>query len=117
MITVVNKYKHTPTQNDIYIGRGSVLGNPFTSIQNRQTKAEFICSTPEQSVENFRNYLSEKIKARDRKVCDELNRIYNLVKTTDVNLICFCKPKICHGDVIKEIIELKIAQKDYERKN
>jgi hypothetical protein len=32
MITVVNKYKHTPTENDVYIGRGSALGNPFTSI-------------------------------------------------------------------------------------
>ena len=30
MINVVNKYKHQPTDNDIYCARGSVLGNPFT---------------------------------------------------------------------------------------
>ena len=107
MITVVNKYKHTPTENDVYIGRGSVLGNPFTSIQNRQTKAEFICNNREDSVDNFRQYLLDKISEKDTRICDELNRIY---KMEDVNLICFCKPKSCHGDVVKEIIESKIKK-------
>jgi hypothetical protein len=34
MITVVNKYKHISGDNDVYIGCGSVLGNPFTSIKD-----------------------------------------------------------------------------------
>lgn len=29
MTTVVNKHTHTPTPNDVYIGRGSKWGNPF----------------------------------------------------------------------------------------
>lgn len=104
MITVVNKYKHTPTENDVYIGRSSVLGNPFTSIQDRQTKAEFICNNREESVESFKQYILNKIYTKDLKICDELNRIY---KMKEVNLVCFCKPKSCHGDIIKEIIESK----------
>ena len=104
MITVVNKYKHIPTENDVYIGRGSVLGNPFTSIKDKVTKAEFICEDREQSIESFREYLKLKISQKDRKICDELNRIY---KMKEVNLICFCKPKSCHGDVIKEVISAK----------
>ena len=104
MITVVNKYKHTPTENDVYIGRGSVLGNPFTSIKDRQTKAEFICENREESVESFRKYLLSKINKKDKEVCDELNKIY---KMKEVNLVCFCKPKSCHGDIIKEVIENK----------
>lgn len=105
-ITVVNKYKHSPTENDVYIGRGSVLGNPFTSIQDRQTKAEFICESREESVEMFRDYLFRKIAEKDKKICDVLNRIY---KMPEVNLVCFCKPKSCHGDIIREIIESKKA--------
>ena len=101
MIKVVNKYKHTPTENDVYIGRGSVLGNPFTSIKDKTTKAEFISDNP---IEDFQKYLEEKIAQKDKKICDELNRIY---KMEEVNLICFCKPKPCHGDVIKEIINSK----------
>lgn len=105
MITVVNKYKHTPTENDVYIGRGSVLGNPFTSIKDKQTKAEFICDSREESVESFRKYIEEKIASKDKKICDELNKIY---KMPQVNLVCFCKPKSCHGDIIKTLIESKL---------
>ena len=107
MITVVNKYKHTPTENDVYIGRGGVLGNPFTSIKDKQTKAEFICDSREESVESFRKYIEEKIASKDKKICDELNRIYKMPQS---NLVCFCAPKPCHGDVIKRIIENKLNQ-------
>lgn len=102
-ITVVNKYKHAPTENDVYIGRGSALGNPFTSIRDRNTKAEFISDAP---IEDFEIYLEQKIAEKDKKICDELNRIY---KMDEVNLLCFCKPKKCHGDIIKEVIESRKA--------
>jgi hypothetical protein len=104
MITVVNKYKHTPTENDVYIGRGSVLGNPFTSIKDRQTKAEFVCESREESIERFKEYLLEKVASKDKAVCDELNRLF---KMDTVNLVCFCKPKSCHGDEIKSLLESK----------
>lgn len=102
MITVVNKYKHIPTENDIYIGRGSILGNPFTSIKNRTTKAKYICDSREESVNSFDQYLARKIAEKDEVICNELNKIY---KMKEVNLVCFCKPKSCHGDVIKDVIE------------
>lgn len=34
MINVVNKYKHQPTDNDVYIGRGSPLGNRSIKLGN-----------------------------------------------------------------------------------
>lgn len=105
MIHVVNKYKHISSKNDIYIGRGSVLGNPFTSIKDRKTKAEFICNSSEESISSFDYFLREKIKKKDKSVCDELNRIYKLAETEDVFLVCFCKPKNCHGDIIKNIVD------------
>lgn len=104
MITVVNKYKHTPTENDVYIGRGSVLGNPFTSIKDKATLAQFVCDSREDSVESFRKYIEEKIASKDKKICDELNRIYRM---ESVNLVCFCEPKLCHGKIIKDLIESK----------
>ena len=66
MITVVNKYKHKPTEKDVYIGRGSILGNPFTSIKDRKTKAGFICNNREDSIKMFKDYLLDKIKSKDR---------------------------------------------------
>lgn len=108
IITVVNKHKHKPTDNDFFIGRGSPLGNPFTSKELSTTKAKFQCKTAEESIEKFRNDILEKIKNKDKEVCDELNRIWKHLQKKDVNLVCYCKPKICHGDIIKEIIESRI---------
>lgn len=108
MITVVNKYKHTPTENDIYIGRGSPLGNIFTSQDVTKTKAEFQADSREDSIQKFEEYLQAKIAQKDVVICDELNRIYKLAKSGEVNLVCFCKPKSCHGDVIKRVIDEKM---------
>lgn len=111
MITVVNKHKHIPTNNDIYIGRGSVLGNTFTSIQDRKTKAEFICKDLEESIEKHKEKLLLDITNKQPEICKELNRIYSLSLKGDINLVCFCKPKRCHCDTIKEIIESKLNGK------
>lgn len=109
MINVVNIHKHPyDLPEDVYIGRGSPLGNPYTSIQNRKTKAQFVCSSREESVAKFKEYLLRKIEQKDKNICDTLNKIYLLAIKGDVNLVCFCSPKKCHGDVIKEIIEEKL---------
>jgi hypothetical protein len=108
MITVKNKHKSKPEKNDIYIGRGSILGNPFTHLDLNKTKAEFHCKTREESIESFEKYLTDKINSKDPKICSELNRIYLMALKQDINLVCFCKPKSCHGDIIKKIIETRI---------
>ena len=111
-INVVNVYKHKPTKNDVYIGRGkgSVLGNPYTSRVLKNTKAEFQVETNEEAVAKYEEYILKKIEEKDEAICNELNRIYKIAKTDDVNLVCFCKPKPCHGDVIKRIIDEKIPK-------
>ncbi len=58
-IFVVNKHK--PTDRDVYIGRGSVLGNIFTSKELSKTKAEVQCSSREESVQRHMDYLEQKI--------------------------------------------------------
>lgn len=86
--TVVNKYHKVPY--DIYIGRGSIWGNPFSHREG--TKAQYVVSTREEAVERFREYilgrpdLIEKLKDLKGKV-----------------LCCYCKPKSCHGDVLAEL--------------
>lgn len=105
MIYVVNKYKHNITNNDIYIGRGSPLGNPFTSIKNKLTKAKYICETREESIKKYEIYLRKEILLKNKDICKELNNIYLREKNGfNTYLICFCKPKKCHGDIIKKII-------------
>ena len=93
MLKVVNKYKEP---YDIYIGRGSKWGNPFTHITDKKTKAEFIVDTREQAIESYRNWI-----LKQQHLLDDLHELEG--KT----LGCFCKPKSCHGDVLVELINKK----------
>lgn len=105
MINVVNKYKHIPTKYDFYIGRGSLLGNPFTSKDLSKTKAEFQADSVEDSIEKYENFLNKKIidDIDFKNVINDLKKLHKM--NIEINLVCFCSPKPCHGDIIKKIIE------------
>jgi len=107
-IIVVNKNVHAPTSTDIYVGRGSVLGNPYTSKDLTASKAIYQVSNKEEAIRSYREYLSVNIATGNNEICDELNEIYLMALKGDVNLVCYCKPKDCHGDIIKDIVTAKI---------
>lgn len=96
MIYIVNKHTHRATNNDIYIGRGSVLGNPF-KIGSSNDRGTVIAK--------YKDYILREIAEANEKIIDEFSRIKEVARYNDVNLICFCAPKACHGDVIKDILE------------
>ena len=109
MINVVNKKTHKPTENDFYVGRGSCLGNPYSSINYVQTKALYKCETRQESIQKFYEYIKQKISQKDIEICSELNKIWKAAKEEkDVNLVCYCYPKSCHATIIKKIIEEKL---------
>lgn len=87
MCTVVNKYKE---EYDVYIGRGSVWGNPFPIIEGKQSREDVI--------QMYRKYLWEKIK-KGEITFDQL------LSLKGKRLGCFCKPKACHGDVLVKAVE------------
>jgi len=116
MIKVIHKKDSDKYKNVIYVGRGSDLGNPYTSIQGRETLAEFVVDSRGESIAMFKEYLLDCINKKDEKVCNSLNHIYSLSLKSEVYLSCYCKPKSCHGDIIKEIIESKIKEKSPPQK-
>lgn len=77
---VYNKYAGAPS-GAVYIGRGSPWGNPFR-ISFAQTR--------EQVIERFR--------------CEVLPTL-DVSPLIGKNLMCFCAPKPCHGDVLLEAAE------------
>lgn len=112
MIYIVNRYKHKPTENDFYIGRGSVLGNPYTHRDLNRTIAQFQCKTREEAIDRYRTYITDLIKNEDFSVRRELRAIVQAaIAGKDVYLVCYCKPKTCHGDILREIIEKIVENK------
>ena len=85
-MTVVNKRTHTPTPDDVYIGRGSKWGNPFkVSIFTR-----------EEAIAQYKMYIGAG------KGKHLLNDLHELKGKT---LVCYCAPLACHGDVLEQLIE------------
>ena len=107
-INVVSKHFHIPTIYDVYIGRGSPLGNPYSHMIG--TKAEFIVATREIAIEKYKDWLVEKINKKDKRVILAIKEILQRLKEyNQVYLVCYCKQIHvdipCHGDVIKKFIE------------
>jgi hypothetical protein len=87
---VVNKYHKVPY--DVYIGRGSKWGNPFSHMDN--TMAKFKVATREEAIEKYREWIMTQPQL-----------LADLHELKDKTLCCFCKPKACHGDVLAELAD------------
>lgn len=97
-INVVNKRHGVAGE---YIGRPSPLGNPFTSKSHGQG---IRVNSVQESINMFDKWLEDKINAGDQPVLLELARLYNIADKQELNLVCWCAPGPCHGDVIKRVL-------------
>ena len=102
-----------------YCGSGSVLGNPYTHIKDKETKAKYVVKNREEGIEKYAHYFDVMYGGNER-FTDAVDRIYEKYKSgADVYLGCYCKPQSCHCDIIedrlkKRLIKEKIDQ--YRRK-
>lgn len=85
MPAVYNKNTHVPPPGAVYIGRGLPWGNPARIVRGVVSRAE--------AVEAFHFYLDSRP--------DLVERIRTELRGKD--LVCFCAPAACHGDIILEI--------------
>lgn len=86
MVEIVNI--HQTKKYDIYIGRGSDWGNPFTVKEYGRERA----------IELYRWHLWQRIKSNSLS-------IEQLLSLDGKILGCFCKPLPCHGDILINAVE------------
>lgn len=89
-MTVVNKRTHKKTDNDVYIGRGSIWGNPFKIGRD---------GNREDVIDKYWGLMGERLKANPQLWYDRIKKLKG--KT----LVCYCKPQACHGDVLEELLK------------
>ena len=72
---------------DVYIGRGSRWGNPYSHKVG--TLAEHVVGSRTEAIQKFEEYLlsNEELMA-------------SLPDLKGKTLGCWCKPKTCHGDIL-----------------
>lgn len=88
LTTVVNK---RTSDFDIYIGRGSRWGNPYSHMEG--TQAREVVATRAEAIERYRIDLWNDI-------CTGKITLEDLSELCDKRLGCFCAPLPCHGDVL-----------------
>ncbi len=89
MPTVCNRRANTtipPTPGAIYVGRGTVYGNPFFITDYGSVQAV---------IERYRTWIYQPEQAFLRKQMERELR--------GKDLVCWCAPRICHADIIMEI--------------
>jgi len=72
---------------DVYIGRPSIWGNPFSHMAG--TLAEFRVKTREEAIECFAKWIENQPGLMGR-----------LPELRGKVLGCWCCPKACHGEVL-----------------
>lgn len=118
MITVynINTEDHSNCPNNYYIGRGSILGNPYTHIKDRDTKALYVVPTRDEAIERYSHHFDVMYQGNDsfRKRIDE---IYDKYKNgEEIYLGCYCKPLPCHGDIIAEKLQRRYIKETIRKK-
>lgn len=78
---------------DVYIGRGSKWGNPFTHLDGKTT-AEYKVASRDEAVDKYREW-----------VLTQPELMASLHELRGKTLACFCKPARCHGDVLAELAD------------
>lgn len=84
MPSVFNKYHGDAPPDAVYIGRPSKWGNPFI-VGKHGERGECVVLYRHWLLEN--EELMEQVRAE--------------LKGKD--LVCFCKPRACHGDILLEV--------------
>ncbi len=86
-----NKYHRTAPPDAVYIGRPSKWGNPYSHMDG--TLAEFKVATREEAVAKYEAWLLQNAELMSAA----------RVELAGKDLVCYCAPKSCHGNVLLRV--------------
>lgn len=103
MIQIVNRRTYRGASE--YVGRPSVLGNPFV-IGRDGGRAEVL--------QKYRRWLWGEMQSRNEVVLAELQRLAALAQTGDVIFSCWCSPEPCHAEILRAAVGWLQTQTDMQ---
>ena len=90
-MVVLNKHKSGIPEGAVYIGRGSMWGNPFTHLKG--TAARYVVKDRDEACDRHKEWLKDQIRSGEVSL-EQLAGLHNK------QLVCFCAPLRCHGDTL-----------------
>lgn len=91
-VTRVVHFKRGPFPFDVYIGRPSKWGNPFSHLDG--TLAEFKVASRDEAISAYREWIQT-----------QPDLLASLSELKGKTLACWCHPLPCHGDVLAELAD------------
>jgi hypothetical protein len=92
MPQLANRHTHKPTRDDVYIGRGSKYGNPYT-VKEHGNRALLL---------HAEDFCARLLGNTGYPVTIWVDTLVALEFKT---LVCSCAPRPCHGDIYLEWLD------------
>jgi hypothetical protein len=117
-IIIYNRKNETHEgENNYPIYRPSVLGNPYTDVKDKQTKALYLVKSRDEAIKKYDDYFELKY-GKDLKFTQIIDEIYEKYKNGEtVYLECYCHPLPCHGDVIVKKLQRRLLKEKIKEAN
>lgn len=98
MIEICNLRNEKPMHEfDVRVDRSNkILGNKF--VMRDESERELVCK-------QYEIWLYERVGLQDVDIINELQRLDDIYKKYGrLRLFCWCSPKKCHAETIKELL-------------
>lgn len=79
---------------DVYIGRPSKWGNPFSHLKDK-TRAIYVVKSRQIAIEKYEEWIFQRPELLDAIKAELKGKV----------LGCWCKPASCHGDVLARMAD------------
>lgn len=105
MITIGVKWIKKEGAHNVYVGRGSPLGNPEPMKDKSDAERNRVCDF-------YESWLADRLIELESPQYNEMVHLYRLAKADqDIHLQCYCGAnKRCHAETIKKRLEIALAK-------
>lgn len=111
-----NKEDFSVHPNNYYIGRGGILGNPYSHLPEDKTKALYKCKDRDEAIDKYSSYF-DLMYGSNKEFKSIIDEIYEKYKNgEDIFLECYCVPNRCHGHVIAEKLQKRLIKEKFKGK-
>lgn len=103
-------------ENVFDVSRAGILGNPYTHIKDRTTKALVKVKTRDDAIELYKVYFKKMMESKDKEAKPfqrEFRRIVDAYKVYDTVYVgCYCHlNESCHADfIIDQVIKTAVRE-------
>lgn len=103
-------------ENAFRVHRGYILGNPYTHIRNKETKAMVKVKTREEAIERYKRYFENSL-VLNPPFKEEFDRIVDAcMRFDEVYIGCYCNEnESCHGDYIVQRLRRECTKRMIEQ--